>query len=141
MILTKVGANLLSDLVIFSIIVNYSWRKFFCAIKKFISFIKFFVSAFIDIASTFFDSSFHSFSRSKCFTLFEVTLSFKFFSLSIKSVFFTKLEISFLLAKFAYANLAEKLSDVNSLNSWVVIYLSWSWSVVISFSMSLIFVF
>ena len=73
--------------------------------------------------------------------MFEVTLSFKFFSLSIKSVFFTKLEISFLLAKFAYANLAEKLSDVNSLNSWVVIYLSWSWSVVISFSMSLIFVF
>ena len=73
--------------------------------------------------------------------MFEVTLLFKFFSLSIKSVFFSKLEISVLLAKFACANLAEKLSDVNSLNSWVVIYLSWSWSVVISFSISLIFVF
>ena len=37
-----------------------------------------------------------------------------------------KLEISFLLAKVACANLAVKLSAVNLLNSIVVIYLLWS---------------
>ena len=45
-----------------------------------------------------------------------------------------------MFAKFACTNLAEKFSDVTLLNSWVVIYLSWSWSVVILFSISLIFV-
>ena len=44
-----------------------------------------------------------------------------------------------MLAKFACASLAVKLSDVNLSNSWVVIYSSWSWSVVF-FPVSLIFV-
>ena len=57
-------------------------------------------------------------------------------SWSSKSLFFTNLEISFLLDKFDCANLAAKFSEVKSdvanlLNSWVVIYSSWSWSVVI----------
>ena len=58
-----------------------------------------------------------------CFVLFEVGFLLKSFSLSLKSVFFTKLAISFLLNKFTCVNLAEKISDVNLLNSWVVIYL------------------
>ena len=73
--------------------------------------------------------------------LFEVTFLFNFFSLSPRSVFFTKsviLGISVLSAKLACANLAAKFSDVNLLNSWEVIYLSWS--VVILFSVSLIVV-
>ena len=37
-----------------------------------------------------------------------------------------KLAISFLLAKFACANLEAKFSSVNLLNSVVVIYLLWS---------------
>ena len=49
--------------------------------------------------------------------LFEVTFLFNFSSLSSKSVFFTKLVISFLLAISAYANLEAKLFDVNLLNS------------------------
>ena len=34
-----------------------------------------------------------------------------------------------MLAKFACANLAAKFSPLKLLNSWVVIYLSWLWSV------------
>ena len=45
-----------------------------------------------------------------------------------------------MLVKCSCANLAEEFSDVNLLNSWVAIYLSWSWSVAILFSVSLIFV-
>ena len=45
-------------------------------------------------------------------------------SLLSKSVFFTKLAISLLFAKFAGANLAVKFYALNSLNSGVVIYLS-----------------
>ena len=44
-----------------------------------------------------------------------------------------------LLAKFACFILSVKFS-VNLLSSWVVIYSSWSWPVVILFSISLIFV-
>ena len=62
------------------------------------------------ILLSFFYSSLNSF-------LFAVTFLFKFFSLSSKPVFFTKLAISFLLVKLAYANLAAKLSEVNLLNS------------------------
>ena len=40
--------------------------------------------------------------------LFKVIFLYKFFSLSSKSVFFTKLTVSFLLAKFACANLEVK---------------------------------
>ena len=78
---------------------------------------------------TFFDSSLNSF-------LFEIT----FFSLSSKSVFFTKLAISILIVEFVSANLAQKISDVNLLNSWSVIYSSWSWSAVILISILLILV-
>ena len=63
---------------------------------------KSFVNPFVDAALTFLDSSFNSF-------LFEVTV----FSFSSKLVFFTKLAISFLLAKFACLNLAVKFSDAN----------------------------
>ena len=52
---------------------------------------------------------------STCFSLFELILLLKPFSLSSKSVFVTK---------FACANLAAKFSVVNLLNSEVVIYLS-----------------
>ena len=45
------------------------------------------------------------------------------FSLLSKSVLFAKPAISLLLNKFACLNLAVKLSDVNLLNSGVVIYL------------------
>ena len=51
-----------------------------------------------------------------------------------------KLAISILSAKFACPNHAKKFSNVNLLDSSVVIYLSWSWSVVILFWISLIFV-
>ena len=67
----------------------------------------------------------NSFLISKCFVLFDVTFLFKFFILSSKSSLFTKLSISFLLDKFACANLAAKFSAVNLLNSGVVIYLSY----------------
>ena len=69
-------------------------------------FIKSFVKPFVDIALTFFDNSFNSF-------LFDVTS----FSLLSKSVFFTKLAISFLLPKFACFSLALKFSEINFLNS------------------------
>ena len=85
--------------------------------------IKSLVSPFVDIALTFPDSSFSSFSTSTCFVLFEVTFLFEFFSSSSKSVFFTKLAILLLLAKFACGNLEVKFSDVNLLNSCVLEYL------------------
>ena len=76
---------------------------------------KSFLNLFHDNDLTFCDNSFNSF-------FFEVT----FFSLLSTSVFFTKLAIwNYESACFS---LAVKISDVNSLNSWGVIYLSWSWS-------------
>ena len=71
------------------------------------------MKSFVDIALTFLDSSFNSF-------LFDVTS----FSLLSKSVCLTRLAISFLLAKFVGFSLTAKFSDVNLLNSLVVIYLS-----------------
>ena len=56
--------------------------------------------------------------------LFDVTFLFSFFSLSSKSIFFTKLAIALLLPKFACGNLAAKFSTVNLLNSGAVIYSS-----------------
>ena len=67
-----------------------------------------------------------------CFTLSNFL--FKFFILSSKSVFFTKLAIYLLLAKFASANLAVNSSNINFWDSWVVMYLAWSWSVNFLFS-------
>ena len=64
----------------------------------------------------------NSFLKNTCFVLIEVIFLFNSFSVSSKSVFFTKLTISFLLAKFACANLAAKFSPVNLLNSGVVIW-------------------
>ena len=87
------------------------------------------VNPFVDIAVTFFDSSFN-------WSLYDVTS----FSLLSKPVFFAKLAISLLLAKFAHFNLKSKTSIVNLLNSGVVTYLSWLWSVIF-FSVSLVFVF
>ena len=58
----------------------------------------------------------------------------------LKSVFFMKLAVLLFLAKFACFSLAVKLSDVNLLNSWIIINLSWSWSVAILFSILQIFV-
>ena len=44
-----------------------------------------------------------------------------------------------MLAKFVFANLVWRLSDVNLLKSWVVINLLWSWSELVSFPVSLTF--
>ena len=165
--LRKVGAKLLSVLVIFLIFYSdipldfhewiraVAWKYLMCFLagintksfwntteEKYIVplrilywFIKSLVSPFVDIDLNFFDSSFSLFSTSRYFVLFKITFLFKFFSLLLKSVSFTKLAISLFLAKFVSANLEAKFSDVlNVLNSWVVINLSWSLSVVILFS-------
>ena len=67
---------------------------------------------------------FNSFSTSKCFDLYEVTLLLRFLSLLSKSVLYTKLAISLFVTKFACANLAAKFSTANLLNFGVAIYLS-----------------
>ena len=72
----------------------------------------------------------NSFSTTKCFVLFELLFLLRFYRLSSKPVFITKL---------AFANLAAKFSAVSLLNSGVVIYLSRPWLVIL-FSISLIFV-
>ena len=159
-LLTKIGAKLLFDLIISSmfssdiplgfqesiqvvplislmyfylvkILINFETFLNFCFIfaplRILNLFIKSFVNSFVNIALTFFHRSFNSF-------LFEVR------SLLSKSVFLKRLGISLSLTKFACTNLAEKCCPDNLLNSWVVVYLSWSWSVVILFSISLIFV-
>ena len=72
---------------------------------------------------TFFDISFTSFL-------------FKFFSLSPKS-FLWNVEVA---SRLACANLEVKFSAVNLLNSWVVTYFAYSWSVVILSSTSLVLV-
>ena len=84
------------------------------------------VRPFVDIAATVFDSSFNSISTSVCFVSFEVIILVNFFSLSSKSVYFTRLAISFLFVKLTYVNLATKLSDFNLLNSGVLITFLWS---------------
>ena len=73
-----------------------------------------------------FCSFFSSFLSSKWFDLIAVTFWFKFFSLSLKCIFFTKSPISPLVDEFALFNLAVKFFDVNLLNCAVVIYLLWS---------------
>ena len=76
---------------------NITEQKYFALLTLLYLFIKSLVSSFFDIALTFFDSSFNSFSTSMCFVLFQLTFLFKFFSFSSNSVFVTKLAISFLL--------------------------------------------
>ena len=75
-------------------------------------------------------SFFNSFSTSTSFDLFAVIFILRLDSLASKSVFVTK---------FASANLALKTSAAKVLNSGVVIYLLWLWSVSF-FSISVIFV-
>ena len=92
-----------------------------------------------DICVTAYVKSVIFYLASTYYVLFEVTFLFKLTSLSSKSVFLRKAEISFLLAKFACANLTAKSCDVNLLNSWILIYLASSWSVIF-YLISLIFV-
>ena len=130
----KIGGKFLFDLVIFSMyflagintkdLWNIPDKKYFATLNVLYTFIKSLVSPFVVIDLIFFDSRFNSFSASTCFVLFEVKFLFNFFSWSSKHVFFTKLAISILLAKFACANLEGIFAHVNLLNSWVVIYLS-----------------
>ena len=61
------------------------------------------------------------------------------FSLLWESVSFTKLAILLLLTKFARFNVEAELCVVNLLNSGVVIYFLWLWSVIF-FSISQMFV-
>ena len=61
------------------------------------------------------------------------------FELTFLSGLISSLSKSVFVAKFACASLAAKFSAVSLLNSGVVIYLSWSWSVIF-FLISLIFV-
>ena len=63
---------------------------------------------------------FHS-SHSNRFDWFEVIFDYNFLVFHQNLIFFTKLAGSVLLAKSGCANLAANLSDVNLLNSWVVI--------------------
>ena len=79
-------------------------------------FIKSFFNPFVDIALTFSGSLFNLFSTSTCFVSFDETFLFELFSPSSKSVFYTKLAISLLLAKFTCGNLALKFSDDTILN-------------------------
>ena len=118
---------------------QWSWRKIFAPLAILYPFIKSVVNPFDGIASNFFDISFNSFWTNACFVLFELFLLLKLNSLLSKSVLFTKLAISFLLAELGYFNLAVKWYAVNFLHSWVVIYLAWSWSFDL-FSISVIFV-
>ena len=73
---------------------------------------------------------FDSFSTSKCFDLFEAISLLRLDSLGSKSV---------LVINFGCANLALKTLAAKLLNSRVVIYLWWLWSVSF-FSISVIFV-
>ena len=69
---------------------NSPEEKYFVSLRILYSFVKSFVNSFVDIALTFFDSSFNSFSTSTCFVLFEVTFLFKFFTFPSKFICFTK---------------------------------------------------
>ena len=99
---------------------NIPEEKHFTPLTILILFMKSFVNSFVNIALTFFDSSFNLF-------LFKSVLSSTF-------------AISLLLATFSSSNLAVIFSHVNLLNFGVVIHLSWWWSVVILFLTSIIFV-
>ena len=81
-------------------------EKYFAPLRILNFFIKSFVNPFVDIALTFFGSSFNSF-------LFEVT----FFSFFIKICLFYEISNIIFVAKFACANLAVKFYDFNLLNS------------------------
>ena len=92
---------------------NIPKEKYFTVLRMLNLFVESFVNLFVDTALNFLDKLFNSF-------LFNVIS----FSLLSKSVFFTKLAVSLLLAKYCGFSLAVKLSNVNLLYSWLVIYLS-----------------
>ena len=81
---------------------KYSEEKYLSPLIILKLYVKSFVNYFADIALTFSDGFLNSF-------LFEVTFLFQFFSLISKSVFLTKLKISFLLTKLVYANVYSKI--------------------------------
>ena len=87
-------------------------------------YIKCFFNPFIGIGYYFSDSSFNSFAISTCFVLFGATFVLNFFQLIIKICLFYKIININFLAQSARANLAEKFSNINLLNSGAVIYLS-----------------
>ena len=91
---------------------NTPKEKYFTVLRMLNLFVESFANLFVDIALTFLDNLFNSF-------LFNVVS----FSLLSKSAFFTKLAISLLLAKYCGFSLAVKLSNVNLVYSWLVIYL------------------
>ena len=53
-------------------------EKYFAPLRILYAFKKSLVSSFVDIALSFFVSSFNSFSATECFVLFEVTINFFF---------------------------------------------------------------
>ena len=85
---------------------------------------KYCVNTFVDNSLFSPDRLFSFFSSSANLVLYVVTFLLIFFSLSSKSVFFTKLAISFLLAKLSHFNLAIKRFAINLLNLGVAMYLS-----------------
>ena len=91
---------------------NTPKEKYVTVLRMLNLFVESFANLFVDIALTFLDNLFNS-------LLFNVVS----FSLLSKSAFFTKLAISLLLAKYCGFSLAVKLSNVNLVYSWLVIYL------------------
>ena len=54
---------------------NVAEEKYLAQLRILYPFIQSFVNPFVDIASTFFDRSFNSFSSNTCFVLFELILN------------------------------------------------------------------
>ena len=124
----KSGLKLLSDLVIFSIFSSAIPMNFYKSIRVvpifnvFFSCYKYYIIlkySWIKIFSSIKNTKF----------IYQI---FVYPFVDIAYTFFDRLYNSYLF-EFAYFSLAVYFSDVNLLNSWVVIYLSWSWSVVILF--------
>ena len=73
---------------------NIHAENYCAALRILYPFIKSLASLLVDIASVFFDSSFNSLSTSTFVVLFEATILFAIFSLSLKVLFYSKLAIS-----------------------------------------------
>ena len=82
--------NLFFSLNKYKINIWYSRIETFCLIKNSIFIYQIFCLSFCWYCLNFFGSLFNSFSTSTCSFLFELTFLFHFFSLSSKSVIFTK---------------------------------------------------
>ena len=72
--------------MLFSVFI--SWYKYFSPLRILYLFIKSFVSPYVDVSSTFTDTSFNSSWIGECTVLFKVAILFRFISLSSKFVFF-----------------------------------------------------